>query len=95
MTMINPFLPTAPPEVELFTIEEWADTNHNGLKLSSSYKITLSNLVTDFYRKSNIEPPPKVHRRNGKGYKLSAVRGYPRDHFHIINLCFLQMIAKA
>jgi hypothetical protein len=81
-------------EEPLYTLTEWADIDQDGFILSKNQKHALANLVSATYKAMALEMPPKVSRKNAKGYKLAAVQGYPAKHFNLIRMCFTKLILK-
>jgi hypothetical protein len=86
-------LPTKDDE-PLFTLNEWADVDQNGMVLDRKQKHALANIVSSTYKMMALDMPQKVTRLNDKGQKLPAVQAYPERHFVLIRMCFAKLVNK-
>lgn len=77
---------------ELFTLNEWAESDQNGMILSRHQKHALANIVSSTYKMMALDMPEKVVRRNDKGHKMMPVQAYPKQHFPLIRMCFAKLI---
>lgn len=86
-------LPPAGGE-QLFTLNEWADVDQDGMSLDRKQKHGLANILSSTYKMMALEMPEKVVRYNEKGYKLAPVQAYPERHFVLIRMCFAKLINR-
>lgn len=79
---------------QLFTLNEWADVDQDGMILDRKQKHSLANILSSTYKMMALEMPEKVIRYNEKGYKLAPVQAYPERHFVLIRMCFAKLINR-
>lgn len=77
----------AQPE-ELYTLTEWLELS--GYKLNLSEKHLLITNVKGFYESMHLAPPTQVQRRDINNMLKSAVAGYPRDKFPVLEAAYTQ-----